>query len=167
MAPKRPLRREGIENTHLSALLQALDRAGAPFDALGGDEIIDPPDDEYGGSSATPANAMVFAEMGVDGVHYALLGRDGVFDDNSPVIQISPFDFDETVSVLAESFLEYLVDGCGTTATEMRRLLEAQTPEADSQLVKLVQGMDGAVFFEQSRLERLNKKWLGLVVPQD
>ncbi len=150
--------------THLNAFLRALARAGAPDDALGGDCVIDPPETDFGYES-TPPNALAFATMGVDGVHYALVARDGEFDDSSPVIQVSPMDFDEPLTVLASSFVEYLADGCGVDVGDVSRLLDADTPESDAELAKLVSTrFRRERLLEEQRVRRLNERWLSLVV---
>jgi hypothetical protein len=59
---------------------------------------------------STPIGAKVFANMGVDGVHYCIVPKD---DDialaNSPVYRISPMDFSEgTVIWAAKNFHDFI-----------------------------------------------------------
>ena len=75
---------------------------------------------------ATPENAVVFACMGCDGVHYAILKIDGEICDDSPVIQIGPMDFDEPYSLLAPTFIEYLAIGCGVPTERIGELLDRE-----------------------------------------
>ena len=152
--------------TYLDAFLAALGRTAAASDVLGGNDVLDPPQTEFGYES-TPANALVFAAMGVDGVHYAVLARDGEFDDASPVIQVAPMDFDEPVVVLADSFLDYLADGCGVARARIASLLEAATPEPDAELLGILGRFQSGPLLESPRVDRMNAKWLGLVVPRE
>src|SRR5215471_12430543 len=66
------------------AVAQATDRRGV----LGEDEIVFPPESDFGYES-TPRNALTFGAMGVDGVHFAILKIAGAVTDESPVIHIS------------------------------------------------------------------------------
>src|SRR5262249_59563338 len=84
---------------------------------LDGDSVVVPPDPDYGYNS-TPRNALTFAVVGCDGVHYAILTFDGKARHDSPVVQVSPMD-PKDVLVLAPSFLKYLADGCGVSAERM------------------------------------------------
>lgn len=110
-----------MTDSYFSAYLRALD-AWPSLDGVLGDEIaIHPPDPDFGYSS-TPRNALTFGQMGVDGVHYAVLAIDGEVTDQSPVIEVSPMDFGECYSVLAENFLEFLAVGCGADHREIKEL---------------------------------------------
>jgi len=91
---------------------------------LDGDDVLVPPVEDFGYPS-TPRNALTFASMGVDGVHYAVLKRGGMVRDDSPVIQVSPMDSDG-VLVLAESFLQYLAGGCGISSRQLEIVFSAQ-----------------------------------------
>ncbi len=53
---------------------------------LGDEWVLFPPNPDYGYDS-TPKNALTFAIMGVDGLHYAILTIGGVIRDDSPVIE--------------------------------------------------------------------------------
>lgn len=105
-------------NTFLSALSSAV-----TLDGVLGNEGVEFPPRENVDYWATPQNAVVFGWMGVDGVHYAILKIDGEIRDTSPVIQIGPMDFEEPYSLLAPSFTAYLAIGCGTTPTEIQRVV--------------------------------------------
>lgn len=108
-------------DTFLRAVGAAEDRNGI----LGDDYLVYPPNPDYG-YDATPRNALTFATMGVDGVHYAVLTTNGVVTDDSPVIHIGPMDFSEPYVVFGESFLDYLAAGCGVRLTEMASVLDAE-----------------------------------------
>jgi len=50
----------------------------------------------------TPIGAKIFASMGVDGVHYCIVPKNGdVTLENSPVYRISPMDFSEGAIIWA------------------------------------------------------------------
>ena len=114
-----------IETCRMNAFnvfLTALSRAG-DLEGVLGEECVEYPPSENVDYWATPENAVVFGWMGVDGVHYAILKIDGQIQDNSPVIQICPMDFEEPYSLLAPSFTDYLAIGCGATPQEIEALL--------------------------------------------
>lgn len=100
------------------ALIEKQDRL------LAGDFVICPPSNDFGYQS-TPKNALTFATMGVDGVHYAVLTIDGNVREDSPVAQVNPMD-SEDVFVLAESFLSYLADGCEVSLQKMRAVFDEE-----------------------------------------
>ena len=80
--------------------------------ALGGESLCLPPGTDQFDYWCTPKSAIIFACMGVDGVHYAILpGPDGV-TEASPVLHISPMDSDEPYSLLGHTFVDYLATGC-------------------------------------------------------
>lgn len=95
----------------------------ANLDGVLGDESVQYPPSEEVDYWATPLNAAVFGWMGVDGVHYAVLKIDGQVRDDSPVMQISPMDFDEPYSLLAPTFADYLAIGCGVRRDEIQKVL--------------------------------------------
>lgn len=98
------------------------------FQAMGDECPIVPPVEDYG-YQATPQSAIVFGTMGVDGVHYAILKRDGAVRNDSPVIHVSPMDFDAPYLLLAHSFVEYLATACGVEKAEMRDVLDRERAE--------------------------------------
>lgn len=112
---------------------------------LGDDYLVYPPNPDFG-YDATPRNALTFATMGVDGVHYAVLTSDGVVGDGSPVIQICPMDFDQEYAVLGESFLDYLATGCGVGVAQMASVLVAERATGN-RLVPFLR-----VLFQHSRM---------------
>ena len=59
---------------------------------------------------ATPIGAKVFACMGVDGVHYCIVPKDGdITLENSPVYRISPMDFSEgTIIWTAKNIYDFM-----------------------------------------------------------
>ncbi len=58
--------------TYFETFLQAVEATSERDGILGSDYIVYPPNPDYG-YDATPRNAVTFAAMGVDGVHYTLL----------------------------------------------------------------------------------------------
>ncbi|WP_145177990.1 hypothetical protein [Gimesia aquarii] len=90
-------------------------------------------------------NAVVFACMGCDGVHYAILKIDGEIRDHSPVIQIGPMDFDEPYSLLAPTFIEYLAIGCGALTEKIEDVLKRER-EGEIVLIDYLRSQ-----FDQSR----------------
>src|SRR6266446_6439094 len=110
--------------THFETFIDAFAALTEPSRVLDGDTILCPASEDYGYQS-TPKNALTFASMGVDGVHYAILKCRGAVRDDSPVVQISPMDSDD-VLILAESFLQYLADGCGVSAQQTQIFFDAQ-----------------------------------------
>src|SRR5215831_9369829 len=108
------------------AVAQAADRRGV----LGEDEIVFPPEPDFGYES-TPLNALTFGAMGVDGVHYAILKIDGAVTDESPVIHVSPMDFSKPYAVLGETFLAYLAAACDVTPNEMEGVFTAESTSGE------------------------------------
>ena len=124
-----------MHSTHFETFIDAFGALPMSSRVLDGDTILCPPSEDYGYQS-TPKNALTFASMGVDGVHYAILKRGGSVRDDSPVVQVSPMDSDD-VTVLGESFLRYLADGCGVSDEEMVAVFETQRA-GESRLVSFL-----------------------------
>jgi hypothetical protein len=114
-----------IATTYFETFLHALENNKDKQGVLGDEWVVFPPNPDYGYNS-TPLNALTFATMGVDGVHYAILTEKGAVSDNSPVIQICPMDFSDLYQVLASSFLSYLSKGCGVPLQEMEVVFEEE-----------------------------------------
>ena len=117
--------------TYFDTFLRAVENADDRCGVLGGEELVFPPDPAYG-YWATPRNALTFAAMGVDGVHYAVLRIDGAVTDESPVIHVSPMDFSDPYAVLGASFLEYLAAACGVSDQELEAVFEQERAGAAS-----------------------------------
>ena len=117
-----------MPSSHFAAFLEATRGLSRETRVLGDESLVDPPSLDFGYDS-TPANAVTFATMGVDGVHYALLSEDGQLSNGSPVVQVSPMDFDQPVIVLASCFLEYLAVGCSLPVSEVEILLSRRDHE--------------------------------------
>jgi hypothetical protein len=112
---------------------------------LGDEDVVFPP--ELGsGYSATPLNALVFGRMGVDGVHYAILTENGHVQEDSPVVTVSPMDFESSLYVTAKDFGDYLATGCGVDRSTLEEVLR-QEEEGQRALVPFL-----ASNFDQSRL---------------
>jgi hypothetical protein len=153
-----------MPSSHFTAFLEAT-RALSPKDRVLGDEVlVRPPALDFGYDS-TPSNAVTFARMGVDGVHYALLSEDGDLSNQSPVVQVSPMDFDQPVLVLANSFLEYLAIGCDLPEQEVEVLLSGNENEGQQLIELLAQRFDQSRLYEdEQRLEALTRVHLNKLV---
>jgi len=123
-----------------------------------------PPSEDFG-YDCTPRNAVTFAQMGVDGVHYAVLKLAGVVRDQSPVIQVSPMD-DPAVSVLAESFLAYLAEGCGLTRSDMEAVLNNERQGKGGLLETISARFDGQRLMIAQRIRHLSEKYKNLIEPK-
>jgi len=145
---------------YVRAIEQAADREGV----LGKDEVVFPPEPDFGYQS-TPLNALTFAAMGVDGVHYAILKIDGKITDKSPVIHVSPMDFSEPYAVLGESFLAYLAAACGVDQSEMEAVLEAERTRGGSLVPFLQAHFDHSRLYNERRLKSLDG-YLTLIEPK-
>lgn len=110
--------------TYFETFVDALAKCADPQGVLGEEWVLFPPNPDYG-YDATPRNALTFAVMGVDGVHYAILAIDGAVTDESPVITVCPMD-SETYSVLGDSFLRYLAIGCGVSEKKMGSIFQEE-----------------------------------------
>ena len=146
--------------TFTAALARSKDRRGI----FGGDEAVFPPSENVGYDS-TPRNAVTFAQMGVDGVHYAVLKLAGVVRDQSPVIQVSPMD-DPPVAVVAESFLAYLAEGCGVTRSDMELVLNNEREGKGGLLETISARFDGQRLMIAQRIRHLNDKYGNLIEPR-
>jgi len=77
--------------------------------ALGDDlEVVAPPD-TYPRCEALPERARVFATLGVDGVHFALLSGESMSADD-PVVEITPTE-DSACRIVAASFASFVARG--------------------------------------------------------
>jgi hypothetical protein len=111
--------------TYFATYLKALDALEDP-QVLGEEWVIHPPTPDYG-YDETPRNALTFAVMGVDGVHYSILTESGTVEDDSAVVQINPMDDDiDVYRALAENFLQFLAIGCGVSEGEMKAVFDAE-----------------------------------------
>jgi len=64
---------------------------------------------DYGGYFCTPKSAVVFANLGVDGIHFCILPDEKDLTlENSPVYVVSPMTPDHYVEVVAENFNDFL-----------------------------------------------------------
>jgi len=132
-----------------------------PWDqrSMKGDAILIPPNHDFGYMS-TPANALTFSSMGVDGVHDALLKIGGEVCDNSPVLQISPMDSDDHI-ILAPTFLDYLADGCGVPKTKIRSLLAIENHD---QLVPFLdERFESGRLLDEDRARKMNARFGHLI----
>ena len=128
---------------------------------LSGDYVLCPPSDDYGYQS-TPRNALTFAEMAVDGVHYAILTIDGVVRDDSPVVQVSPMDSNDVI-VLAGSFLLYLADGCQVSTRKMQEVIDAERASECRLVQFLAERFDGSRLFVEERTRKLTGRYGHLI----
>ncbi len=139
--------------THFEIFIDSFSKVDPRSRELDGDFVICPPVEDYGYRS-TPRNALTFAAMGVDGVHFAILEIDGEISDDSPVVQVSPMDSDD-VLVLAESFLDYLAEGCQVSLTKMLSVFDAEAA-GESQLIPfLSEHFRGHRLLNEDRFQKL------------
>lgn len=134
----------------VGAVAQAADRRGV----LGDDEIVFPPEPDFGYES-TPRNALTFGTMGVDGVHFAILKIDGAVTDESPVIHVSPMDFSEPYAVLGETFLAYLAAACDVTHSEMEAVFATERTCGEKLVPFLKAHFDHSRLYNETRLRSL------------
>jgi hypothetical protein len=139
-------------DTFVRAVAQAADREGV----LGKDRIVFPPTPDFGYEWCAPQNALTFAAMGVDGVHYAILKIDGAVTDESPVIHVSPMDFSEPYAVLGKTFLNYLAVGCGVADSEMEAVFAAERTCSEKLVPFLKAHFDHSRLYNKTRLESLD-----------
>jgi hypothetical protein len=138
-------------DTFVCAVAQAADREGV----LGKDDIVFPPTPDFGYEWCAPRNALIFAAMGVDGVHYAILKIGGAVTDDSPVIHVSPMDFSEPYAVLGETFLDYLAVACDVTHSEMEAVFTAERACGERLVPFLKAHFDHSRLYNKTRLRSL------------
>lgn len=64
---------------------------------------------DYGGYFCTPKNAVVFANIGCDGIHFCIIPYENDLTlERSPVYVISPMMPDHSVEAVAEKFYDFL-----------------------------------------------------------
>jgi len=136
----------------------ALDERSRTFD---GNDILCPPSEDFGYQN-TPKNALTFASMGVDGVHFAVLKLGGVVREDSPVVQVSPMDSNDVI-VLAGSFLHYLADGCEVSAQKMQSVFDAERAGERRLLPFLSEHFDGSRLLADKRTHELTATYGYLV----
>ncbi len=150
-----------MHSTYFETFINAFAQLSEPLRVLDGNAVLCPPLEDYG-SQSTPENAITFAEMGVDWVHYAILKLEGAVRDDSPVIQVSPMDSDD-ITVLGESIAEFLADGCGVSHEEMKTIFEADRAGSP----RLVSFLNGRFrlnqLLEEKRTDKLNARYGNLV----
>lgn len=154
-----------MENTYFDVFMRAIEKCANHTGVLGDDQLVFPPMEDYGYES-TPRNSLTFGEMGVDGVHYAILKIDGAVRDDSPVIQISPMDFSEPYSVLGKSFLDYVADACDIPIEEAKVLFKRQRMGEDVLIPFMKQRFAHSRLFEEERLRSLDS-YLRLIEPKN
>jgi hypothetical protein len=113
-----------VAKTHFQTFIDAYSAINERERELGGDYVLCPPEDDFGYSS-TPKNALTFARMGVDGVHWAILKIDGEVKDDSPIVYVSPMDSHD-VTIMAESLLDFLAFGCRVSPSKMEAVFDAE-----------------------------------------
>ena len=154
-----------IQNEAFQSFLAVADAWDDPFDTLDGDALVNPPVDDFGYLN-TPANSLTFLKMGVDGVHTAILKRDGVVREDSPVIYISPMDSDEW-TILAPTFVDYLADGCAVPRERIIELLDAVEGDPAALVRFLSANFDRGRLLTEDRVNELNDRYLHLVEKKD
>ncbi len=140
--------------TYFETYLQALDACADVQGALGEEWVVHPPNPDYGYES-TPRNAMTFACMGVDGVHYAILAIDDGITDESPVIQICPMDFSDLYQVISDSFLMFLADACGVSRRTMEEVFATEGTGKSALVTFLKERFDMSRLWDEKRTQKL------------
>jgi hypothetical protein len=84
-----------------------------------GDDLLVWPFEDTSSYLATPPGTVTFSRMGVDGVHYCYVSTDIAAYPRGSVLQVSPMDFGEPVTLLAYSFEEYLSRMCATSVSRI------------------------------------------------
>ncbi len=151
--------------TSFEIFVAAVTRAGEDCGALGEEDIVLPPEKDFGYES-TPVNAITFGRMGVDGVHYAVLAINGRVTNRSPVIVVSPMDFDEPVTVIAESFVEYLALGCAAHSSEIERVMESDSGRPGALVEFLAPRFDQLRVMEGTHVLERTRRLMHLVKPK-
>ncbi len=150
-----------MSSTYFDTFITAFSVLEEDLRLRNGDFVTSPPIVDFGYQS-TPINALTFAHMGVDGVHFAVLKIGGEVRDDSPIIEVSPMDSKDVI-VLAGSFLGYLADGCDVSVEEMLSILDAERA-GKKKLVKFLQEkFDHIRLLEESRSELLEAKFGHLI----
>jgi hypothetical protein len=103
----------------------ASERRGRPTSALGhvGLQLDDDAGLEFLRGDETPANAVVFAHTGGDGVHFCALETAGAPDGERPVVMVVPAAFGETRLVVGGSLREFLAVGLAGGYLHLDQLL--------------------------------------------
>lgn len=153
-----------VDTTHFGIFLQAVEKTGDRRGVLGEDELIFPPNPDYG-YEATPRNALTFGAMGVDGVHYAILKINGEVTDESPVIHVGPMDFSEPYVVLGDSFLSYVAAACGVCIRDMESVFEEERAGRSAIVPFMRERFAHSRLYDETRLREL-KRYLELVQPK-
>lgn len=154
---------EPHERSIVCVYLAALETCGDVDGVLGESLVVHPPNPDFG-YDETPGNVLTFACLGADGVHYAILTRDGHPTEDAAVIQISPMD-EPPYQVLSATFLLFLADGCGVPAEEMERVLTAGRSGQPTLVAFLRERFDMSRLWDEERSERL-QAYLAQVVPK-
>jgi hypothetical protein len=150
--------------TYFDTFLRALENSPDHEGALGEDYVIFPPTADYG-YEATPRNALTFATMGVDGVHYAILKIGGEVTDESPVIQVGPMDFSEPYVVLGDCFLSYLADACGVSMLDMKSVFDEERRGREKLVPFLKTHFVHSRLYDDERFRKL-ERYLEMVEPK-
>ena len=153
-----------MDTTYFETFLRTVESCPDKREILGDEELILPPSPDYGYDS-TPRNALTFAAMGVDGVHYAILKINGAIGDDSPVVHVGPMDFSEPYLVVGDSFINYLATACGITAREMEAVFQAERAGQGRLVPFLKQHFVPARLYDETRLRKL-APFLDLIEPK-
>lgn len=150
-----------MSHTHFQTFIDAFTAVDRRFRLLDGDDVLCPPSEDYGYLS-TPKNAVTFAAMGVDGVHFAILKRDGQVRDDSPVVHVSPMDSDDLI-VVADSLLLFLAIGCNVPTEKMQEVLEEELTGRRQLVAFLSAHFDRHRLLRQERLLSLTARYGHLI----
>lgn len=151
-----------MTNRYFETFVRAASSYADGPEFLGGDRVLLPPNPDFG-YDATPENALTFATMGVDGVHFALLLIDGEVRGDSPVVHVGPMDFSREVLIVAESFLDYLSRGCDLPPNEMSPIFDTEDLHPGTLIPFIADRFDGDRLLDESRIAELTLRHLHLV----
>jgi hypothetical protein len=149
-----------VSDTDFTTFLGAFGQVEEASRSLDGNQILCPPVADFG-YDATPRNTLTFAALGADGVHWAIWNRDGVVRDDSPVLYVSPME-DEWI-VMADSFRDFLADGCGVSVTEIAALLDAERFGRACLVAYLAERFCTEPLLDEARTSRLLTHWGPLI----
>ncbi|GAB3841432.1 hypothetical protein ACFPIJ_43885 [Dactylosporangium cerinum] len=105
----------------------------------------EPPQD--GGYRTSPANAIMFAGTGGDGVHFSVLTPAAGSPAAAPVVMTAPMAFDSPNHIVAGDLMEFLALGCQTAYYNLDHLAYPwgrSAMMARLQTARLAPGTDGA-----------------------
>ena len=111
--------------TSFDIFLESLTRTSNLFDILD-DGFVEFPLREDRSYWCTPKNAVIFGWTGVDGIHYTILKIEDDIREDSPILRVSPTDFEEPFSLLGRTFVDFLAIGCTVDRQIIEGIIEKE-----------------------------------------